>query len=298
LSTVDNEYAAVIRGDRQGRGEFYQQYVFNVQPATDDSPFFFDYYKWSNLFNMDPRWSQYGYVVNRVPLGRITLLLNLAQVLFFAGLGILLPLRRHRKDLFAQPGSLAALAYFSALGLGFMLVEITLIQRLMVFLGGPTYAVSIVLFAMLLFSGLGSFVARRWDLGAGRRLLLLAACVAILILAVNWVLPWAIAQWLNFGLVIRGLLAVLVIAPLAFVMGMPFPTGIGILSRHRPNWIPWAWGANAFMTVLGSLLCVFLSMSLGFHWVFIIASGIYLLGFLAFSRLRWETDVVSGSGNG
>lgn len=285
---MNSEYDYLLNANGTLREDFYQQYPCNVQPSTDDRPFFFHYYKWSNLFKMNVE-TGHGNPVTRFPLGLLTLLLSLVQILLFAGFGIMNPLRRLQQSLFARPGTVATLTYFSALGLGFIFVEITLIQKLMVFLGGPTYSFSIALFAILLFSGLGSFFARQWDLRSGRTLLMLAGSVMGLILAVSLVLDRAIPHLLDYGLTGRAIVAVLIVAPLAFTMGMPFPLGIRILTCYCPDWIPWAWGTNSFMSVFGSIFCIFLSMHLGFRWVFIIAGLIYLSGFVGFYPLVLRT---------
>jgi hypothetical protein len=155
----------------------------------------------------------------------------------------------------------------------------------MVFLGGPTYSLSITLFSILFFSGLGSRFARRQDQNNRTLLWMLPLAIVFLIPATAAVFHFFIPHWLHLELPARVVLSVLIIAPAGFVMGMPFPLGIRILNESRPEWIPWAWATNSFMTVFGPLFCIFLSMRFGFQAVFFIASGIYLAGFLAFRPL-------------
>ncbi len=283
----DSEYSQVLHTDAAGREAFYRQYTYNVRPATDDRPFFFDYYKWNNLFTVPV--SEQGYTVTRMPLGLLTLLMNLIQIVILGAIGILGPLRLLRKGSFSQSGSWPALAYFCALGLGYIFVEISLIQKFSVLLGGPTYTFSISVFSMLLFSGLGSFVARRWDLQHGRTLTVLTIAVVGLILLINLALPLVVSSLLGVGMFWRALVTILVIAPLAFVMGMPFPLGIKLLDHARPEWIPWAWASNSFLSVLGTALATLLSMQLGLRWVFFLASLVYLGGFLSMGRLVRRT---------
>jgi spermidine synthase len=276
--STNSEFDKVIRSPVRQREEFFHTYVYNVRPASDDRPFFFDYYKWTHLFRKES--GEYGFIATSMPLSLWTLVLSLLQILFLAIFGILYPQLKLKRALTAKGRKPAIIFYFGALGLGFIFIEIALIQKLMVFLGGPTYSFSITLFSILLFSGFGSYFTRTLDVRPRRVFLVLPLLLVLLSLGVNLALSLAIPQWLGFSLPVRSLLAVLVLSPLAFVMGMPFPSGIRLLSRYEPGLVPWAWAINSFMTVFGSIFCIFLSMMLGFQVVFVMAGLIYALGFL------------------
>jgi spermidine synthase len=271
---IRNEFNLLLRASPAEREVFYDQYVFDVRPSTDDKPFFFNYYKWSSLFQKNQEGGLYN-----TPVGLITLAQSLLLILFLALAGILYPLfqsgtiERHRSVY-------SVLAYFAALGLGFIFVEIALIQKLIVFLGGPTYSLCITLFSLLLFSGIGSYIAKRWLAEVERRFPVLLLALVLLIVFESFALDLAIRWGLGLSLFARILLAIFMIAPLALLLGMPFPAGIHILDQRKSNWIPLAWGANSFMTVFGSLLSVLLSMQLGFRNVFLIAALIYASGYL------------------
>ena len=272
----DNEFDAVLRADQAGREAFYSSYRYELSPSTDNRPFFFNYHKWSNVFTAGKRQG------TDFPMAFLTLAWSLGLILFLAILGILLPARKQSDGPADYPG---ALVYFCALGLGFMFVEISLIQKLMVFLGGPTYSLALTIFAILFFSGLGSRFARRFEFRVERLLAVLALVVPILIISVNFVFDMMIPRWLALEWAQRAVLAVMVIAPLAFVLGIPFPSGLRAVGQHSEEWVPWAWAANSFMTVLGPLLCIFLSMLVGFRVVMVAAACIYVAGFVTMRPL-------------
>ncbi len=279
----NSEFDAVIRSPLRQREEFYRRYVYNVRPATDDRPFFFDYYKWKHLLRKES--GEYGFAAIRMPLGLWTLGLSLLQILLLAAFGILYPQLKLKEALTAKRGKLAVICYFGALGLGFIFIEIALIQKLMVFLGGPTYSLSITLFSMLLFSGIGSYFTRRVKAAPKKLFIALPVLLVPLSLGVSLAFSVIIPHGLGFSLAIRAVLAILLLAPLAFIMGMPFPSGIQVLSRYEPGLVPWAWATNSFLTVFGSIFCIFLSMMLGFQMVIVMAALIYGLGFLFFLPL-------------
>jgi len=285
---MDSEFDAVLRSSGRDREEFFDRYVYNVRPASDDRPFFFDYYKWKHLFRKET--GKYGFIATSMPLSLWTLLFSLIQILLLAIFGILYPHLKLKEALTAKRGKLAVVCYFGALGLGFIFIEIALIQKLMVFLGGPTYSFSITLFSILLFSGLGSYFTGWLNLEPKKIFLTLPLVLVLLSVGVSQALSLAVPHWLGFSLPVRAGLAVLVLAPLAFVMGMPFPSGIRLLSRYEPNLVPWAWAANSFLTVFGSLFCIFLSMMLGFQMVFYLAALVYGLGFLFFQPVVRHAD--------
>ncbi len=275
---MNSEFDTVIRSPARTREEFFRRYVYNVRPASDNRPFFFDYYKWKHLFRKEK--GEYGFAAIRMPLSLWTLVLSLFQILLLAVIGILYPQLKLKQALTAKGGKLAVICYFGALGLGFIFIEIGLIQKFMVFLGGPTYSFSITLFSILFFSGLGSYFTRRMRASPRKIFLALPVFLVLLTLGMSQAFSLVIPHWLGLSLPLRAALAIVLLAPLAFVMGMPFPSGIRLLSHHEPGLVPWAWAINSFTTVFGSIFCIFLSMMLGFQVVFVLAGVIYALGFL------------------
>ena len=171
-------------------------------------------------------------------------------------------------------------AYFACLGLGYLLVEIPLMQHFILFLGQPTYAFSTVLFALLMFSGLGSLVAGagggKGEGGRGRSVLLLAlAALVVLLLLYLVALPLVFRAILGQGLAVRLAASIIALAPLGFLMGVPFPSGIALVNKIAPDLIPWVWGVNGCASVIASIGAALLAVSFGFSWVLIAAAASY-----------------------
>jgi hypothetical protein len=268
----------LILADPQQREKLIDQSSFNIEPCTDDSPFYFQFYRWKQLLQLNP----FAKSRAALPTALIILLGILIIVTVLSALFIIYPLCRKR-PISAKGGRAGTFVYFTALGLGFILLEITLLQKLSVFLGGPAYSMSITLFTILLASGLGSFLSRNWS---ARPLRLLAIVIPLLVLTVVaelFLLHYAIPRLMYLSHPQRAVAAVIMIAPLGLLMGMPFPTGLRRVDVLRPQLIPWAWGINACATVLGSVLCVLLSSLVGFNVVLMLAAAVYLVGWLFFS---------------
>jgi hypothetical protein len=166
------------------------------------------------------------------------------------------------------------LGYFGLLGLGFLFVEIPLIQRFILFLGQPVYAFAAVATTLLLFSGLGSLASRRLSLRWTIPLLV------ALILVYPLGLPVLFESVLRAPLVLRLLLSFLALAPLGFLMGVPFPGGLAWLRQHSPGMIPWAWAVNGCALVVASILAAIIALSAGFAWVLAAAAAAYAAAWL------------------
>lgn len=262
---------------------FYAGYAFDVSPPADDRPFFFHFFKWSQtpaiLQTLGKTWQPFG------GSGYFVLVALLVLALLASAILILLPLLFQRKlleaTLFgdktdavdckstASRGRGRVFLYFALLGLGYLFVEIPLMQRFILFVGHPIYAFATTLFALLLFSGLGSMICPRLPLF--KMLILLS--VAILLYPL--LLPYLFQLLLGQGFVLRLLASVVSLAPLGFLMGVPFPGGIALLDRLAPDLIPWAWGINGCLSVLASILSTMLAISFGFSWVLVGASLAY-----------------------
>lgn len=291
-------FAALLRGTPSEQREFEARYEYDVSVATDDSPFFFNYYKYSGLLpgglpELDPTEFEAHETAQLLallatdpyhpdfPVGHMVLLASLAQIALFAAIAILWPLRaldrrglssRHRGPVFV---------YFAALGTGFMFMEIVLMQKMVLFLGHPTYSLSVVLTSLLGFAGLGSLVAGRIAVVDERVLVRLAAAVVV-VFAFVWLATGSLLSLaLGAPIGVRAGLTVAIVAPLGFVLGMPFPLGLRLLDSRAPALIPWAWAINGFLSVLASTLCIMLAMSIGISAVIALAAAIYVAGFAA-----------------
>jgi SAM-dependent methyltransferase len=288
----DNAFNWLIRAPHSERATFIEKYPYDISAITDDNPFFFQYYRWRSLLSKMK--SSGGVPINQLPLGLLVMLVSLVQIVILAGISIIVPLLPQRSLLRQVEHKGRLLAYFGALGLGFIVVEITLLQKYAVFVGGPIYSMAITLFAILVFSGLGSLLAQRIGGSISHKLtvifIVLVGAIAGETLFVNFALP----KLMFLPHEARCLVAILALAPLATVMGMPFPTGIRFAQSLGDLIIPWAWGINAFTTTLGSIACILASMEVGFTVSLLSAGIIYILGFVA---LRPMTRATRNEGN-
>ncbi|HEX7958878.1 MAG TPA: hypothetical protein VF493_03115, partial [Terriglobales bacterium] len=185
------------------------------------------------------------------------------------------------------------LLYFVCLGLGYILVEITLIQRFVLFLGHPTYALTVVVFLMLLSSGAGSlFVRGKEPLTLLRSALL---WTIILVLLDVFSLPRILSALVGLPFVVKVGISAAVIAPLAFLMGMPFPTGLTSLateSGRNESPTEWAWAMNAAASVLGSVAAMVIAIQFGLSTTLLSGAAAYLLAIVlsgTLSRHGWGT---------
>jgi hypothetical protein len=265
---------ALLSGGAAAAG-FTAAYKFHIEPASDDRPYFHRFFKWSLVPELPALLRQGALTI--VDSGYLILVATLAQAIVASLVLIALPLALRRRAS-AQPAmpSLPPLIYFLALGLGFLMVEIALIQHLTIVLGNPVNAVALVLAAMLVFAGLGSGLADRLERRWPRR----AIGAAILAVAVLAMVDLAIVVWLRSALFAlpwawRAVLAVALIAPLALAMGMPFPLGLRRLARAAPRQVPWAWAINGCASVAGAVLAALLAMHVGFTGVMALAIAAY-----------------------
>jgi hypothetical protein len=159
-------------------------------------------------------------------------------------------------------------------GFGYILVEISLIQRFVLFLGHPTYALTVVVFLLLLSSGAGSVAARRW-ITVPSRVLLLPTVIAGLIVLNVVVLPWLLPAAVGLPFIIKLILSAVVLAPLGFLMGMPFPTGLRLVQT-----VEWAWALNAAASVLGSVMAMVIAIHFGLTITLLCAAVAYILAAL------------------
>src|SRR6185312_13095050 len=249
---------------------FARDYAYNVGPVDDNAPFFFftlkTAYVLKNIAAGTGKGMDWRINLGVVVLGML-LIISLVAVLAF----LILPLLLHGRELGASRPTLPSLIYFIALGFGYILVEISLIQRFVLFLGHPTYALTVVVFLLLLSSGAGSIAARRLLSGANRLLPLLALITAII--GVYLVLvPWLLATTVGYPFLLKLLLSGLVLVPLGFFMGMPFPTGLGLVDT-----VEWAWALNAAASVLGSVMAMVIAIHFGLTVTLACAAAAYLL---------------------
>jgi spermidine synthase len=261
---------------------FAQSYAYNVAPVTDNAPFFFFTLKPGQI--LGPQALRHG-IDWKVNLGVLVLILVLVISLVAVLAFLILPLALHGGRQSPLP-----LLYFVAVGLGYILVEIAFIQRFVLFLGHPTYALTVVIFLLMLSSGAGSLVSRRWlprtELAWMPLVLVILALLVDLFFLPNW-----LEAWVGLGLYSRILVSGVLLAPLGFVMGMPFPTGLRALAAGpvldvpsgvtaADNAVEWAWAMNAAASVLGSVLAIVIAIQFGLTVTLACGVAAYLLALL------------------
>ena len=277
---IANPAARILLWPRFRLENFYKAQPLKLGPISDDSPFFFNFYKWRTLAQ-PATYTRLGYD-RTLATGQIVLAIMLLQAVVMSALLILLPLRRVPR---ATGGTLVQrsglLLYFGALGTGFILLEISLIQRFVLFLGYPTYSLTVVMLSLLVSTGIGSLrterVTARFESRLPLRLLGLALIAALLVYGA----PLVFARLLGAPLALRIAVSILLLVPLGLVLGGFFPLGIRIAERANPRLVPWAWAVNGCATVIGTLVAVIAAMSSSFTIVTLLAVGVYAVGVLA-----------------
>ncbi len=255
---------------------FYEQYAFDVRPVTDDRPFFFYTVQARDLlqFVLHASRETADYKVNSA----LPVLFGLVAISFIAtAIMLSLPPLLLRQRLPREKGSLRALLYFVCIGAGYILIQVALIQKFVLFLGHPTYALTVIIFSMLLFSGIGSYSSRMLVRGDMGRLSIVLGIIVGAILVLSMVISPISESGVALPFPVKVLLSVLLIGPLGFVMGMPFPTGLSLLEDVMPASVRWAWAINAASSVMGSAAAMFLAIYVGLKLT-LIAGGLFYAG--------------------
>jgi hypothetical protein len=279
--SYDNQLSWFMRSSPRDRAEYARRSPLETDAPTDDAPFVWPRLKWRYMLQWPPTLGRLSVWTGQVVMIPLLCVGVLGSLLFI--LGPLAAFRRRGVYSRAAPG---LAVYFAALGFGFMFIEISFIQKFVLFLGYPTLSLTVVLSALLVSSGVGSLASQRliarpgaslrWALGA------LIAIGALYILFGGSVFEF----FLGYALWARIVVAVALIAPLGFVMGMFFPTGIRVVNQVAPQFVPWAWGINASTSVVAAILAVMLAMSIGFRMVAVLSFLAYIIGVIGISVAR------------
>jgi len=260
-------------------GAIARAYPANIMPTRDNDPFFFNSLRSEDVGRAMAIRSEWA----KTNLGTAVLfaLVGISSVgvaLFIVG-----PLALAGERI-STGRRLAAVLYFASLGGGFIVVEVVLLQRFVLFLGHPVYALTVVLFSLLTSCGIGSLLAGRFDparLGPAltRVLLSIAGFVVVYVFA----LPPLFYRLIHLPRPMRIAIAVAALAPLGTVMGMAMPTGLRRLDQRMPSLVPWAWGVNGAASVLGSVAALLIALASGFDQALLVGAGLYLAA-VAFAR--------------
>ncbi|MCH7852830.1 MAG: SAM-dependent methyltransferase [Proteobacteria bacterium] len=256
--------------------DFVARYKFYIAPATDNKPYFFHFFKWSSLPEVMALRKRGG--AGLIEWGYLILVATAIQAAIAGVLLILLPLSRVKRRWPRGTGSRMG-SYFFLLGLAFLFIEIAFIQKFILFLSHPLYAVAVVLSGFLVFAGLGSaYSAQLVQRVAQKRhspVSVAVAGIAAIALLYLAVLPMLFQQLIGLPDAIKMALSIILIAPMAFFMGMPFPIVLARVADRAPDFIPWAWGINGFASVISASLATLLAIEFGFSVVILLALGLY-----------------------
>jgi spermidine synthase len=260
-------------GDPVREQSFVRAYPYDVSPATDDRPFFFNYSYWSHLLAGDAK--------KRPPM-QVTVLLLLALVGAAAVACVYLPLR-FMADAERPAASWRATLFFAAIAVGYMAVEIALLQKFGVFLGHPNYALSVVLAALLLSTGAGALASSALVRALGR-LRFASYAMAFVLLAAHLVVFPRLMAWEGLPFAVRAAVVFALVAPVGVLLGIFMPWGLDRLKQTSPALAPWAWGINGIFSVLGPVLSVAFAMSWGSGALMLTAIPAYLAAAAALDR--------------
>jgi len=263
---------------------FYRDWVYKVKTPTDNSPYFFNFFKWGSLQNFLDTFGENWF--RQLELGYILLVITFLQLSVAAFILILLPLiPRYNSNRFSK-NKLPTFLHFLGIGVGFMFLEITFIQKFTRYLGDPVYSASAVLSSVLVFSGAGSILQGKIKMNAVRKLQFATAMIILLTILFLVLVDPLLNVAVDLPLPIVFMLIVVLLVPLSFFLGWMFPNGMNILEKNSDSLIPWAWGINGFASVAASPLAIIFSMSSGFNFVILTGLVFYLVA--GFTTLLWE----------
>ncbi len=289
MERIDNTLNSYIYStDREA---FLAALPFRTDPNTDDCPFFFNFLKPKHYFWKLP----VEFTHNKYPVFIFKSLFVI--VLFMVIVTIILPLVFFKRSL-PESGPVrfrsGYIVYFCCLGLGFMLVEIPLIQKFILFLGQPLYAIAVILSTLLVFSGIGSLLSGRFatpDVLGRLRSIMITLCVLLLIYM--FALSGIFDMFLGTGSAVRFIISILLIAPLGLLMGTAFPLGIRLLERDCVSMVPWMWAVNGACSVMGSIIAWGMSLNFGYNATILVSTCVYGFALLVMLLKRADTDIVA-----
>jgi hypothetical protein len=254
---------------------FTELYSTKVYPVTDDSPFFLSFEK---------------------PIPKILEILLYASITIAATF-LVIPFLwlRTKGDIQKNIKLSSAVLYFAALGTGFILIELALLQKLILLLGNPTMTFAILLFTVLLSSGLGSFASTRFIKVGIRNISFVILGIAGIGLVYSVMLPGLIQFLISQDFFVKVIASVVMLFPIGFLMGMPLPTGMRIMQSSLTSYIPWMWAINGAFSVLGAVLTVVVGIIIGASYALILGILIYLvvLGISLNWRKKISLDTLS-----
>lgn len=258
------------------RAGFYEYYQYDVTPVNDNRPFFFYTVQPRDVWNFlaSATRDSADFKINRA----VPMLFGVLFVSFIAtAITLLLPPLVLQQSLPSDRRLRGFLMYFVCLGAGYIMIQVALIQKFVLLLGHPTYALTVIIFTMLLASGLGSNFSKRIVQNNPERLRIVLLFIVILVPVLGYFAGLVSSLGPAWPLPVKMLATVLVVAPLAFLMGIPFPTGLATLESWEKSAVRWGWSMNAASSVLGSALAIFLAIYLGLYQTLVVGGLLYLV---------------------
>ncbi|HEX5613789.1 MAG TPA: class I SAM-dependent methyltransferase [Acidimicrobiia bacterium] len=283
---ADDPATVIASADDAALDAWLDEYPYDVSPITDDSPFFWHFTSFADTISdftssIDPNDPEDA-------IGERVLVLLLAIGALLAAVFLLLPFLAIRTTWRALPAKARSGVYFSAIGLGFMFFEIALIQRLVLFLGYPTYSLTVTLASLLVFTGIGALLSGRIGGAIARVAPAVLVVLALLAAFYAFALPELVESWLSWPFAARVVVTFFVLAPLGVCLGTFMPLGlraVAALSEHDDTYVAWSWAVNGFASVIGATLTTVLAMAFGFRIVFALAFVAYVVAVVALRGL-------------
>lgn len=291
LTRPPNDFTRLV--EASDLAQMWASFATNIEPTRDNNPFFFNSVRLSNIWSViegtTGEWQKTN--LGTSILFALLAITGVLVVLFIIGPLLLV---RGRALATGAGAKLRYLFYFACLGAGFIIVEVAMIQKFILFLGHPVYSLAVVLFSVLAFSALGSYLSGRISEDRLRTALIkLLPALIVLVLIYIVVLPPIFYGLVHLAREFRIVIAVVLMAPLAMSMGMPMPIGIRILARNAPEIIPWAWGVNGATSVMGSVAALVIAILSGFNQALLIGAGLYLIAMFVMTRRRATEEKVA-----
>lgn len=296
IDTTDSELRRLITVEN------FESYISgkpSLLPATDDSPFFDDNFSFFKITLADLKdvFSQNDKAIlalKEKPVAQVTLLSLLVQIIVFSSILLMIAFLMRKSKTIAKNDKIL-IPYFACLGLGYIMLQVSLIQKFTLFLGNPAITMITVIAVMLIASGIGSFFSEKflirkfalWD--KNKNIFFVFIFIFFLVMIFSFTNAAVFKYLSSLSIALKIVISSFIIVPLGFMMGMPFPYGIKILEDKES--IPIVWAVNGFFSIVGTVITVILAMMVGFKVVFVIAGVIYLLALL-FVNLRLKRNLV------
>lgn len=271
-------YNSAIKLLSDRNSKYIKEHTFNIEPATDNRPYFYNFFKLKTLKHIR------SYNANWIPVtdwGYLIIVLLLIFAVILSTIGILLPVKLSS----SHPINKDVILYFSFIALGYFFIQIALIQKSILYVGNPIYSASSIISGLLIFSGIGSHFS---DKVKNKRNMILYSTLSIGAALLLYLFLYNLFAEVTGNWHISGKIALMLLSlsPLGFLMGIPFPRGLSIIKNKQPHLLPWAWGINGFFSVISILITSILSILLGFKAVLTLACLLYLMAGITSKRLH------------